>query len=392
MPTRLLPPFIAVRAPQSFEAQLGLKLSPDFATRSKAGEGPASKKDEFADGAGGSGESSNDGSYGTAGEEGMDDDPEDDVGDDDDDDDRAQTGSSNYVNVSIPVHMGLYSVVPDLERGEIFFLFEFWWKQVKSLDLQNRVFGPSCHFADRHKCADLRRHMWNPYFGDLRCEFVNRDGRVMPGPKPGLAVHSAELLTSTTFVGSCPMPEAFVEMIEHEAATRTEVARKGLTFANAASSSEKTLPRVRLLREGDPGVEPGVHVESVEGAFQADNHQRCYHMKHFLRGDRSAMDCGSACYQLRNSTSGGCVQWQLISGKCFVSSAFIASRHCQASSLARGGKARALAWDAVATSPADPAHKRLITFGCSMPLFGDGNYMNRIPQWLEYVCVVATRP
>lgn len=344
MPTRLLPPFITLRSPQSFVLELGLTLLPQHAHMNS----PA-------------GEQNNSGAQ--------------------------EEVSDNYVNESIPLHVGLYSVVPDLERGEAMLLFEFSWIQLQSLDMQSRVFGDPCHSATSHECTDLKQHMWNPYFGDLRCEFIDRDGKVMPGPKPRLVVDSAELAVSATFVGSCPMPETFLEMIKNEASTRTETVRKSLDFTmeeESSLSSEKPLPRMRLLRKGDPGVEPGVHVESVEGAFQEDDHWQCLGMHHFVQGDGSATECASACYQLRNTIAdGGCAQWQLISGRCFVCPTPTPSWRCRPLGHAKGETARHLGWDMVVTSPAHPGHKRLITFGCSMPLFGDGNYMNRIPQWFE---------
>lgn len=59
---------------------------------------------------------------------------------------------------------------------------------------------------------------------------------------------------------------------------------------------------------------------------------------------------------------------------------------CWQVQISNSTRNRRQVWDAYDTS-ASRAPKKLLTFGCSMPMFGTGDYDNRIPQWLE--CVVT---
>ena len=267
---------------------------------------------------------------------------------------------NNASNGTTPVHLALYSVVPDIVDRKVYVMFEIWWREWDEVREQVfNIYGP-CR-GDKHYCANIGPHFWEPYFGDLRCEFIDPDGRVLPGEPSRVEVFSAELLTSATFVGACDMPDTFRDLL--------------LIQHPYTSSAEKGLPGVRVLREGDPGVPQGEHASEGAHGYQDYSGVQCRGLDRLADGDGSADTCRDACIALDRN----CSLWQYRK-LCYMAADPPMAKACWSDKKFVGGRRRQAVWDAHDTTR---ENKRLISFGCSMPIFGDGNYMNRIPQWME---------
>ena len=86
----------------------------------------------------------------------------------------------------------------------------------------------------------------------------------------------------------------------------------------------------------------------------------------------------------KKKLKGPCNMWQWADRNgCFHSTKKMMASTCYANPRWKGGSRRHDVWDAVDTSR-EVSERRLMTFGCSMAVRGDGSYSDRIPQWLEF--------
>jgi hypothetical protein len=276
------------------------------------------------------------------------------------------TTTDKHVNVSFdPIHLYLFSVIPDVVDKQVYLLFEFLWSEmqpVKSLAFSN---------CSGHYCpTDALPHLREKSFGDLRCEFIAPDGRVLaeaPTPVVAREVDLVSVSTVNTFVGTCAMPEQFSKMVADDA-------------YNGTNS-----PQVRLLRQGDVGAGPSATASWGTGAFEPHDGWVCMHMRQTPEGDMSAEACAGVCHaRSKRGSDSDCFAWNWHSVKkvCWTGEHMPVLDVCQRRPGWVGELRRHPAWDQVDTHR---ERKRLITFGLGMPLFGDSSYMLRVPQWIECV-------
>lgn len=273
-------------------------------------------------------------------------------------------------NGTAKVSLHLYSVVPDAADRQVHLLFEYQGGEMKHLR-QTLFPKEKCNEdVTGQRCSDLLPHLREPSFGDLRCEFISPDGRVMAAAPVPVIAREADLRPATTFVGTCAMPPKFYQLV-------------------AQDDYDGPPPQVRLLREGDAGAGAHVFAAVGPGAWQGDNGRSCSRLLATEHGNASPEACRDVCHhahaQAENNSGGltDCTIWQWSDNQCRTGGRSKFNNKCKANDQWVGGQLRREAWDAVDT--ARPNNKRLIAFGCSMPLFGDGTYMNRVPQWIECV-------
>jgi hypothetical protein len=281
----------------------------------------------------------------------------------------SSTTTSSHVNVSFDIRLYLYSVVPDVVDAQVYLLFEFVsfeWHPIRTLVFSN---------CTGHYCpTDVLPHLRERSFGDLRCEFVAPDGRVLAetptAPVVAREMDMAAMTTVNTFVGQCAMPEQFRKMV-----------------AKQDDYNGTNLPRVRVLRQGDVGAGPNAIATTGAGAFARHDGWMCLnHAQAAHEGDRSAAACADWCYEKHANDTIGCFSWHWLATtkKCYTTNHMPVLEACERHTGWVGAIRRHVAWDQVDTQR---KRKRLISFGLGMPLFGDSSYMLRVPQWLE--CVVA---
>ena len=283
------------------------------------------------------------------------------------------TLTNSDVNVTIePIRLHLFSVVPDVKGAQVHLLFEFMWLEM--LDVKALVFS-NCSGSE---CpTDVLPHLSKRSLGDLHCEFIGPDGRVLPAtPTSPVVAHEVDLAntrTVNTFVATCTMPDDFLKMLVED------------DYDGISS------PQVRVLRQGDVGAGADAVAASGPGAFEMQDGWTCPPIYSSPEGDESAAACAGVCHS-RSSTRGNhtdCFSWywNIGTNKCWTrADAPVVDLCVRHVSGWTGQTRRHLAWDVVDTHR-DP--KRLLTFGLGMPLFGDSSYMLRLPQWIECVSMLC---
>ena len=288
------------------------------------------------------------------------------------------SADAGAVNGTTLVHLSLYTIIPDTIDKKAYLLFKFHLDEFRAFVDIFPARGNTCHDS---KCSDLMPHLHNRFFGNLRCQFVAPNGTTLATPPARVEAYSAKVGKVSQLIGTCPLSDAFVEELlrdEHE-----------------------TPPGIRVLREGDrTGAPAGAHSDDDSAAFESFADNRCSGPSVQKRKIAKSLEqCRSSCAPPTETTP-GCLMWQWSEPDgCFQSTAFgIRCSGAGAGGGGGGGKRDATAkypgwvggrrrhdvWDAIDTAREEP-DRSLISFGCSMPVFGNGAYMDRIPQWLEYV-------
>lgn len=273
-------------------------------------------------------------------------------------------------NATSKVDLTVFSVFPDTQIGKAYVLFSYFYPEWKpftaAFPMKDTI--PSCHAG---QCANLLEHFASPWFGNIRCQFERADGTVLESAPPTrVRAHSATVATSAVFVGTCDLPPEFSELVQQD------------DFSNP--------PKIRLLREHDvEGVPTGVRKTESAALFEDLSGFQCQGLvkkEQFSSKEACEQDClHSVHMHLRMAHRGKqqCTTWHWTDGDgCYQSSDNLPAAFCeQRGGPSFGGRRRFDAWDAIETARAET---KLMAFGCSMPVFGDGSYMNRIPQWLEF--------
>lgn len=103
-----------------------------------------------------------------------------------------------------------------------------------------------------------------------------------------------------------------------------------------------------------------------------------------LQTEQQVREYVAKLHAAKNKPNGPCNMWQWADRNgCFHSAKKMMASTCYENPRWKGGSRRHDVWDAVDTSR-QVGERRLMTFGCSMAVRGDGSYSDRIPQWLEF--------
>ena len=270
-----------------------------------------------------------------------------------------QKKSTGVANATSKVDLIAFSVLPDTQIGKAYVLFSYLYREWKPFTAAFPLNAPSCHAG---QCANLLEHFTNPWFGNIRCQFERPDGTVLESAPTRVRAHSATVSTSAVFVGTCDLPAEFRALVSKD------------SFDNP--------PKIRLLREHDvAGVPTGANNDDPAAVFEPLVGLRCHGLR---KQDATSKDaCEQNCLRSVNFHRGKiCTAWHWTDERGCYQSSELRMMSCKPNGDASlGGRRRFDAWDAIETARSE---KKLLTFGCSMPVFGDGSYMNRIPQWLEF--------
>ena len=272
---------------------------------------------------------------------------------------NVSTGLSRH-HSSFSLQLTLFSVVPDVSDELAYFIFDVDWRHDLNQIFLDHALSNKCSASRKENCSDFRHLLASTRAGGLKCEFIGTDGIVYEAPTTHMSVFFASHFDGQNgeLIGTCKMPPRF-----------------GATIT-AAGTAGTTLPQVRVLREGDDGATAGDHFNSIMSRFENNNDRQCVRMTMSQQGSTSPSDCCSSC-------GAKCQMWQYtLVGNCFTSTTGLLDKVCKNRPGFLGGIRRNQPWELVDTSL---PKKRLISFASATPLYGDGSYMNRIPQWIEYV-------
>eukprot|EP00750_Incisomonas_marina_P002249 INCI12169.2.p1 GENE.INCI12169.2~~INCI12169.2.p1 ORF type:complete len:539 (-),score=65.97 INCI12169.2:265-1881(-) len=265
------------------------------------------------------------------------------------------------------VKLALFSVIPDVEAGQAFLLFSFQIRDFNQFVQRDPATGVTCH---GHQCTDLLPHFQDPFMGQLRCQFLHPNGALLDATPSRVEAHAGKIAPFSNLVGKCALPPEFTQIL--------------------ADDDFQQPPGIRVLREDDTAAaffphdsDPNVRLAAAAD-FDVFSGVSC--AQHFFPADdgtsTSADQCAAKCVEQGMNQ---CVRWLWSPSKGCLHSPTTSKRKSKCSTEEGwvGGIRRHPAWQAVDTSRTAP-NRRLISFGCSMPVFGDGSYANRIPQWLEF--------
>ena len=86
--------------------------------------------------------------------------------------------------------------MPDRIDDRAYLLFTYFWEDMWDVYEAASKGGATCYAGNTKSCADLRPHFPAPpnrNLGGLRCQFVDRDGRVMDLPISPVTAYSTML-------------------------------------------------------------------------------------------------------------------------------------------------------------------------------------------------------
>ena len=277
-------------------------------------------------------------------------------------------------NLSEPMPLGLYSAIPDIAAGKVYLLFSYgplgWkWHRTRALDVLPTVVNRAP--CDRgHPCTNLKPFLNDPpRMGSLRCAFLDANGTVATGEdgKPLLSdviAHSAWLAFPRALVGTCEMPAQFKAWL--------------------AAAEEHTVPQIQVLREGDSGGGLADNNNPTTRLFHEVPSRRC--PMGFRASAQTKEQCANFCASVkRDAIAAECYMWQWhqASQTCYFARWRYHSNLCRANTSMVVGVRRHESWDAIDTSRA-LEERRLISFSAPSPVFGDGRFVERVAQWVEY--------
>eukprot|EP00750_Incisomonas_marina_P033385 INCI9831.1.p1 GENE.INCI9831.1~~INCI9831.1.p1 ORF type:complete len:637 (-),score=100.81 INCI9831.1:126-2036(-) len=288
----------------------------------------------------------------------------------------------NVANLSSPMELALYSVIPDTSAGKAYLMFALTASGMHWVnDVAAQIIPATSRNGSSNKpVRDVEPFLHTPRFGNLRCLFAGADGTAVGGGdgmvKPVL-VESAVFTWTRVLVGSCAMPPAFTKMLQDE-----------------ASNSNK--PTIRVLHEDDEAEDLTSHGRKLQKSatgkqFFATPGLRCGQAKALSsnankQGAENRTQCAALCAALPRDDDGRLCnlwQWDELQRICSISRFYRRGVDCSNSTTVTVGTRRHVPWDALDVSR-PPLQRRLIVFGGTSPVFGDGRFVDRVAQWVEY--------
>ena len=287
--------------------------------------------------------------------------------------------STAAANLSAPMDLVLYSVIPDSVAGKAYLLFSYgksgmsWATGEVEAALPTSNPNPPCDKS--HPCRNLAPFLREQRVGKLRCTFSRADGTAavdkqgLPLQEP-VEVLSAWIAFTRILVGTCTLPAAVDSWLADSAAPP---------------------PTIRVLHEHDDGA--GLRVQSKEpdtignSFFEVDGLE-CEKMRTAIppKAFATKQSCAEHCLSMNayfQSRPCSTWQWDAASRSCSYSRHYPGAKSCWLNASVIVGTRRHESWDLVDTSRTE-ADRRLVTFSGPGPVFGDGRYVDRVAQWIEY--------
>ena len=263
------------------------------------------------------------------------------------------------VNIAQVSELALYSVIPDTVSQQVYLLFSY---------------GPTgmgfALEAVEKGYVDLGGLLKEQFYGNLRCQFLDQNATALPAVElERVSLRSAHFSTARVLVGSCPMPNEFVNSVRQD------------NFRNP--------PLIRILHENDDGaISEVTHpLHKQNDTFYIQRGEICAGTIPMPATVNSMDLCAQVCANMEANEFGRpCSFWQWDDTMKLCSFRRIRPRKhmCRSArnSLVLGVRRHEL-WDAVETARTG-GDRRLITISAVSPVFGSGDFVNRVAQWVEY--------